>query len=70
MTIEAESRSRVIGDTDVTLGALRKKVWRSLTPAVAYDAGISLEETARFLKMTYTPDGATLCTLARRLGML
>ena len=65
-----EPRSRTIGATDVTLGALRKRVWRSLTPAIAYDAGISLEEAARFLQMTHTPDQVTLHTLAKRLGML
>ena len=54
---ETGTRLRLTVDADgiVTLGALRKRCWRSLTPAVAADVGLTLADCDRFLHMAYTP---------------
>jgi hypothetical protein len=68
---DQEPKSKTfIGASGVTTGALRKRVWRSLTPAVAHDCGLSLTEAQRFLELRSTPNPETLTLLAHRLGML
>ena len=40
MPIEAGPRSKTVdADGNVTVAALRKRMWKSLTPAVAHDVG-------------------------------
>ena len=72
MTIEpaAEFRPKTIGNTDVTLGALRKRVWKRLTPATAYDVGLTWEEQRDFLAMRRTPPPEKLHLLCKRLGLI
>lgn len=54
----------------VPLGTIRKKCWRSLTPAVAWDAGITLSEVEQFMALRHTPEREKLQLLAKRLGLL
>jgi hypothetical protein len=64
-----QTETKPVEVSGVTLGQVRKKVWTSLTPAVARDVGISLSDVEKFLTMQRTPPRETLQLLARRLGM-
>ena len=70
MTIEAEPRSKVVDAAGVTAAALRKRMWQSLTPRVAYEVGLTLEEQRDFLAMRRTPSPEKLHLLCKRLGLL
>ena len=64
------SKSRYVDpDHMVTIGALRTRTFRSCTPAVARNVGISLHSIDLFLRGQVDPPQATLFTLAKRLGL-
>ena len=65
-----ENKKRPLNAHGTTIGQLRKRAFRSATPAVAQDVGISPPELARFLAgAPHAIDRAKLHVLAQRLGL-